>query len=26
MKIKNYRDANRYLARSYRDGWHLAQF
>ncbi len=26
MKIKNHREANRYLARSYREGWHEAQF
>jgi predicted dehydrogenase len=26
MKIRNPSEANRYLARSYREGWHLAQF
>lgn len=26
MKVKNRREANRYLARSYRDGWHWAGF
>jgi hypothetical protein len=25
-KIRNYHDANRYLARTYRDGWRLAHF
>ncbi|HTL17410.1 MAG TPA: gfo/Idh/MocA family oxidoreductase, partial [Patescibacteria group bacterium] len=26
MKVKNSRDANRFLARNYRDGWHVAHF
>jgi predicted dehydrogenase len=26
MKIKNSREANRFLARTYRDGWHVAHF
>jgi predicted dehydrogenase len=26
LKFKNDRDANRYLARVYRDGWHMARF
>jgi predicted dehydrogenase len=26
MKIRHHREADRYLARSYRDGWHFARF
>jgi hypothetical protein len=26
LKIKNHSEANRLLRRSYRDGWHVAQF
>jgi hypothetical protein len=26
MKIKNYHEANRFLARTYRNGWHVGQF
>ncbi len=26
LNFKNHRDANHYLARTYREGWHLARF
>lgn len=26
LRVKNWREANRYLARTYREGWHFAQF
>src|SRR5262249_3503517 len=26
MKVKNHREANRYLRRTYREGWHVARF
>jgi hypothetical protein len=26
LKFKNHPEANRFLARTYRDGWHLSRF